>query len=413
MKVLIIRPFPEKLDINNYNVQEIGLAEALQRLNIQCDIVFFNGKKSDNIQTLKSGVRIFWLRGISFCRNGFFPEVEKICSDYDVLQVQEYDQYQSWRLYSRTIKPVVIYHGPYECEFNRGYNLRNKVFDLLFLHKYPKCLSDTICLTKSPLAEKYLRKKGFSEVEAVGVGLAPEMLCVRAVAGKDKTHETGGMADSMPESAINILYVGVLEERRNTEFLISVMKRFGESEKNSETNHPVVHFTVIGSGKSTYLSKISNDMKYLEEVGIMKWYRRAGQSELGEIYSKADFLLFPTKYDIFGMVLLEAMYYGVVCISTENGGSATLIKNGQNGCILSADRSGDSENWYNTILKTANDNDLYQKMSANARNTVKSLYTWDRLAPKFCDAYIRALKNSGKRTEIPSCDTETEEKRER
>ena len=65
MKLLIIRPFPERLNLEAYNVQEIGLAEALRRNGIECDIVFFNGRDGDRTQRLDSGITIYWLGGIN------------------------------------------------------------------------------------------------------------------------------------------------------------------------------------------------------------------------------------------------------------------------------------------------------------------------------------------------------------
>ena len=43
MKVLIVRPFPSMLDVrqNTYNIQEIGLAKALNRRGCQTDLLFW------------------------------------------------------------------------------------------------------------------------------------------------------------------------------------------------------------------------------------------------------------------------------------------------------------------------------------------------------------------------------------
>ena len=44
MKILIIRMYPNVLNINTYNCQEIGLAKALIRKNNVCDIVLYTDK---------------------------------------------------------------------------------------------------------------------------------------------------------------------------------------------------------------------------------------------------------------------------------------------------------------------------------------------------------------------------------
>ena len=63
--------------------------------------------------------------------------------------------------------------------------------------------------------------------------------------------------------------------------------------------------------------------------------------------SNGWFLLLPTEYEIFGMVLLEAMYYKTVVLTTQNGGSSTLIQNGLNGYIMQIENGWE---WANTIL---------------------------------------------------------------
>ena len=52
MKILIVRLFPDELNINNYNVQEIGLAKALVKKGHVCDIVLYTNKK-ENMQHIK------------------------------------------------------------------------------------------------------------------------------------------------------------------------------------------------------------------------------------------------------------------------------------------------------------------------------------------------------------------------
>ena len=65
MKILIVRLFPYEININNYNVQEIGLAKALVKEGNQCDIVFYTkGKeKREIINVDNKKINIFWIKG--------------------------------------------------------------------------------------------------------------------------------------------------------------------------------------------------------------------------------------------------------------------------------------------------------------------------------------------------------------
>lgn len=53
------------------------------------------------------------------------------------------------------------------------------------------------------------------------------------------------------------------------------------------------------------------------------------------VYQSCDAFSLPTRYEIFGMVLLEAMYYGLPTFTTYNGGSSTLM-NQENGIIINS-----------------------------------------------------------------------------
>ena len=50
MKILIVRSFPDILNLNAYNVQEIGLAKALTSKGLECGIVLYNGGQKDRTE---------------------------------------------------------------------------------------------------------------------------------------------------------------------------------------------------------------------------------------------------------------------------------------------------------------------------------------------------------------------------
>lgn len=108
------------------------------------------------------------------------------------------------------------------------------------------------------------------------------------------------------------------------------------------------------------------------------------QKFLSRIYQMADFFLLPTEYEIFGMVLLEAMYYKTVVLTTQNGGSSTLIQNGLNGYIMQIENGWE---WANTILSISNDERKMKKIQDNASSTIEKFYTWDMLSESFLTQY--------------------------
>ena len=60
-----------------------------------------------------------------------------------------------------------------------------------------------------------------------------------------------------------------------------------------------------------------------------------GEDKVEEL-KNADALVFPSYYlgETFGLVLLEAMEYGMPCISTYEGGIPSVINDGETGFLV-------------------------------------------------------------------------------
>ncbi len=56
-----------------------------------------------------------------------------------------------------------------------------------------------------------------------------------------------------------------------------------------------------------------------------------------ELYKGADLFVLPTNYDTFGLVILEAMQYGVPCISTQTGAIPEILGEGRGRVISDFD----------------------------------------------------------------------------
>ena len=372
MKILIVRTFPDKLDLHSYNVQEIGLAQALVARGNQCDIVLYNGREADRRESYtfrKNGKEysftIYWMKGFSCFKNGFMPSVREILPEYDVIQVHEYDQIMSWQLYTRQLRPTVIYHGPYYHPYARGYNLKCRVFDTLFLPRRKH--NNVRVLTKSGMAAEFIRKKGFEKIVPVGVGI-----------NTDNFSPEGCGKSVRPQ----LLYVGKIEERRNVYFLIEVFRKLRQ-------NTPELQLVLVGNGEREYKEAFLNEIKKELANGDIIYKEKVQQKELPEIYGKAEVFLFTSNYEIFGMVLLEAMYFGLPVVSSMNGGASMLIEDGKNGYVI---ETFDLETWTQKLEDILGDRDKRARMGESAREKILRNFTWERIAEKFEAVYRQAVE---------------------
>ena len=93
--------------------------------------------------------------------------------------------------------------------------------------------------------------------------------------------------------------------------------------------------------------------------------------EIDRVYSQASLFLFTSKMEGFGMVLLEAMAFGIPCLSYDcPSGPADLIRNGQNGYLIP---DGDKDAFAERLRKLIAADDL-SPLGAGAFETVKR---WD------------------------------------
>lgn len=372
MKILIIRNFPTYMDIkhNTYNIQEVGLAKALVRAGHQCDILFWTDKTEEDtfISVDQKKINVFYRHGSTVLKNVHFNKCEPLINKYDILQTVEYNQFESWYFAKKYPDKVVIYHGPYYSDFNKRYNAMCKVFDLFGPNRYIH--QNTTFISKSGLATHFLESKGISNIYTCGVGIDKDML----VTESSDVLEFIKDIDQIKEK--KILYIGRIEPRRNPYFLLDVLEKVNNKEP--------VTLILVGSGEKEYVSSFFEELKKRNLKNRIIYKDKIEQKYMDQLYRRADAFLLPTYYEIFGMVLLEAMYFSKVVITTDNGGSRELIEDGNNGFVINEFNSG---KWANKVIEILDNEDLRRQIGELAHKSIEEKHTWDALVPKFLDAY--------------------------
>lgn len=375
MKILIIRPSPNKMNLNTYNLQEIGLAKALIRKGHTCDVMYYCGKEKDHKEAVSfdnnKTLNILWLHGKGLFREGIYPSLKKYVNEYDIIQIGGYVGLTSCWLNRKCPEKVVNYQGPYFCKENRGDIKKAVIFDKVLLPLQHK--KNMIVITKSILATDYVKSKGIENITTIGVGLDLDNL--RRSTEDIQKHEFVKEIKNARNAKL-VLYIGVLEERRNIPFLLEVFKLVNDQ-------MPDCKLVIIGKGKPEYVAMCMEKMKELGIRDKVIYRESLDQKFMPAVYEACDAFLLPTRYEIFGMVLLEAMYYKLPVFTTYNGGSSTLMNEG-NGIIIN---ELDTQIWSKTILDILENESLCNDIGAAAHRTVSEGYTWDALAEKFLNVY--------------------------
>lgn len=379
MKVLILRTNGDVVKINNYNLQEIGIAKALIRRGIQCDIVYFCGKDKSHEEYInfdeKHRIKIYWRSGISLLGNAFFFKLQDLLEEYDVIQVCEYDQMTSRHIafFSKYKKKCVMTHGPYSNDTNKKYNLKCAVIDKLWL---PRQQKKKICVfAKSYYAKDFLENRGFENIVVTGVGLDSERFSVPDV----KNDNTKRILEFVNDSFF-LLYIGQITDRRSIKFMVELVFKL----KNSGVP---VKLAMIGSGPDKYVNECKELITSLNLWDDIIYEKSIAQPQIPYLYDTADVFLLPSKYEIFGMVLLEAMFFSVPVITTDNGGSSVLVDNEHNGFTLPLD----VHKWEETLMKLNSNKMVASDIGSNAHEKIVTEYSWDAIVDKMIPEYNNVL----------------------
>ena len=370
MKILIVRPFPSVVNLknNSYNQQEIGLATAFKKIGNDVAIVYYsNTNWQDVFQTRFGNIKIIYRKAKKiFGINSIFDDYTLIKKQYDLIITDEYSQSESCKICREYGGKTIIYHGPYYSKTQKKFNIFMFFFDFLHLKSIKE--ENPLIYTKSELAKKYLESKGLNVEKAIGVGLDISQL--------ENNIDVSNFSSEIEYSDFNLLYIGVLEKRRNIIFLLKLLKRLIKIDERYQ-------LIIVGEGKNKAYVRTVFD--YIKNNGLgknVKYVDKLPQNQLRDLYRKVKFFLLPTSYEIWGMVLMEALYFGNIVLTTYNGGSSSLLQQ-KNGFLLKLDL----EEWFKIITLNKHLSELRTDYKKFNRGLIENSYNWDAIACEMLKGY--------------------------
>lgn len=161
-----------------------------------------------------------------------------------------------------------------------------------------------------------------------------------------------------------VLSIGQFIERKGFDILL---KGWTDLDKECE-------LVIIGGGEleRDYIEIINNNrLKNVKIVGFKK------KEEISKYYKAADLFVLPTREDVWGLVVNEAMAYGLPVITTDKCiAGIELINNSINGFIVKCENNKDLKDRIFEILR---DDCLKSKISLNNLKKMQS-YTIEGIA---------------------------------
>jgi len=182
------------------------------------------------------------------------------------------------------------------------------------------------------------------------------------------------------ENSDIILYVGRIAKGKGVDKLIKILNSVIKKNKN-------IKLVIIG-GDAGYLPIVKN---LIRQYNLSKFVTLVGyvsKQNLPEYYSMADLIVYPSRQEIFGLVLCEAMACGKAVIGSDIMGPSEIILNGKTGYTSNfKDLNKVSE----MIVNLFDNRKLLTQMGKNGLKRVKETYTWEKAAESHFKLYMAML----------------------
>jgi len=179
-----------------------------------------------------------------------------------------------------------------------------------------------------------------------------------------------------------ILYVGRLVPEKGANVLLGAMPRVLSS-------HPEAKVVVVGEGYyKEELMRIAGRLNISSKVYFTGY---VDDWTLGSLYKCASIAVFPSLYEPFGIVALEAMASGIPVVVSDTGGLSEIVENNVSGLKV---EPNNSEALSRAISYLLDNPDFAEHLKQEAFKKVTRTYNWRAIAERTAELYFQTLKEA-------------------
>lgn len=178
------------------------------------------------------------------------------------------------------------------------------------------------------------------------------------------------------------LYLGTLEPRKNLSMLLDAFARWRQVAQPTE---PLPHLVLAG-GKGWYYETIFTQVAALGLTEFVHFPGYVPDAELPEWYRAAELFLYPSRYEGFGLPVVEAMACGTPVICSNAPGVREVA--GDAATQLAPD---DVDGWVAAMALAATQPAYLAKLRSAGIERAKQ-FTWETAAAVTIEAYERAAR---------------------
>jgi glycosyltransferase involved in cell wall biosynthesis len=152
--------------------------------------------------------------------------------------------------------------------------------------------------------------------------------------------------------------------------------------------------TTFSDSLGVRISRLPTDQKLNVVV-----YDNFEESEKPAIYAASNLLAFPSVYESFGIVFVEAWAAGLPVIGCRIDAISSVVDDGIDGLLFTPH---DRHDLGRAILRLLKNEEERKRMGEAGRRKVKERYTWDIVAARFREVYLEAIEARGGKVPRPA-----------
>ena len=176
-----------------------------------------------------------------------------------------------------------------------------------------------------------------------------------------------------------ILFMGRLVYEKGVQYLIGAMPKILEHYHDAK---------LVIAGKGGMIDELKQQVENLGISNKVYFTGYLGGKDVAKMYKAADISVFPSTYEPFGIVALEAMLAEVPVVVSDIGGLNEIVDHRVTGM---KSYCGNSNSIADSILELLFDHQLSRNIVKKAKAKVRNDYNWNKIAQDTYFTYQKAI----------------------